>query len=71
MLSILDKKVKEMLNLEENILYRYDELNDKLRAIMDPKKHEHLCGACQWRAIGLCKDTFDKVAEKTPEFAIK
>lgn len=63
-LSILDEKVKQLLSLEENILYGYKDLNDKLRNLLNPKKHEHLCGSCQWRSVGLCKDTF---AKKTAE----
>lgn len=59
-LALLDNKVKMLLNLTENITYRYEELQKALKEIMTVKKHETLCGSCHWRIYGLCKDTFKK-----------
>ncbi len=59
-LKILDNKVKEMLQLKENTIYKFNELMENLRNVMNPQKHKELCGACQWRAQGLCGDTFKK-----------
>ncbi len=58
-LKLLDEKVKSILNLSENITYNYNELQKALKATMTKEKHEALCGDCNWRIYGLCKDTFD------------
>lgn len=62
-LKKLDEKVKKLLGLDEKKIYRYDEILDKLKDLLDPKKHAELCGDCGWREYGLCKDTFKKVAK--------
>lgn len=56
----LDEKVKTLLNLKTGGVYFYKALNKKLKDLLDPKKHEKICGDCFWRIYGLCKDTFQK-----------
>lgn len=57
----IDEKVKYFLNLENNTLYIFKEIVEKARKLLDPQKHEQLCGDCEWRTkFGLCKDTFKK-----------
>lgn len=57
----LDEKVKNLLNIENNQFYIYSELAEKLKKILNPQKHEELCGDCGWRTkFGLCIDTFKK-----------
>lgn len=57
----LDKKVNNLLNLEENKIYRYNEILQRVQKILNPHKHKNLCGDCEWRTYGLCKDTFKKI----------
>lgn len=59
-LNIVDEKVKQILDLKDNVIYKFSELTDKLKAVMTPEKHKEFCGSCQWRAKGFCNDTFEK-----------
>ena len=60
-LKILDEKVKNLVKLENNITYQFDEILAKIKKILNSQKHRELCGECHWRDYGLCKDTFKKV----------
>lgn len=65
-LKLLDIKVKTLAKLENNFIYKYDEVLDKIKKILNPKKHLELCGDCHWRDYGLCKDTFKKLSNTIP-----
>ena len=56
----LDKRVKDMLNIKDGAVYRFQELKEKLCAIMNPQKHQDICKECGWWKQGLCHDTFEK-----------
>jgi len=56
----LDKKVKNLIGIEEGKKYLYHRLFKKINEIMTPEKHEALCKDCVWWQKGLCKDTFKK-----------
>ena len=59
-IKLLDEKVKSLVGLVDNKIYTYKELSSKVKDILNPTKHKSLCGDCQWRIYGLCKDTFSK-----------
>lgn len=56
----LDKTVINILELIEGGIYIYGEQLGKLRKILTPEKHAQICGDCEWRQLGLCKDTFER-----------
>jgi len=60
-LSQLDEKVKNILGVEADKIYNYSQVLNRLKELLDPEKHKQLCGSCEWRHFGLCKDTFKKV----------
>lgn len=54
----LDRRVSELANLKNGEFYRYHDVLAQLRRVLNPSKHEELCGECHWWE--LCKDTFQK-----------
>ncbi|MCI1272972.1 MAG: DUF1284 domain-containing protein [Clostridiaceae bacterium] len=56
----LDKKIKELLNIEDGEIYPFNTLRTKLLNIMTKEKHHGICKDCGWLKWGLCKDTFEK-----------
>ena len=65
-LKILDDQVKNLINIKDNVIYRFNDLMAKVREVMTPEKHKELCGSCQWRSKGLCNDTFQKQSGVEP-----
>ena len=61
----IDMAVKKILKLRLGGVYVYKEINDKLKGLLNPKKHATLCGDCFWRTLGFCKDTFKKQLKKS------
>lgn len=61
-LSTLDDKVKDMLFLKTGLVLTWNQLMERVYAIMNKDNHKELCGNCEWRRAGLCEDTFDKNA---------
>lgn len=59
-IKTLDKAVMNILGIVESGIYLYGEQLGKLRKILTPEKHAQICGDCEWRQIGLCKDTFER-----------
>lgn len=56
----LDDAVMNILKLTEGGIYVYGEKLEQLRSILTSQKHAEICGDCEWRFFGLCKDTFKK-----------
>lgn len=56
----LDEKVRSLLGLKTDMIYKYNEISKKLSEILNPQKHFEICGDCGWRKHGLCQDTFKK-----------
>ena len=65
-LTALDEQVKNLINIKDNVVYRFNELMDNVKEVMTPEKHKELCGSCQWRSKGLCNDTFQKQSSVAP-----
>lgn len=61
-LKTLDDKVKTLCDIKDNVVYRFNELMDKVKSVMTPNKHKELCGDCLWWNQGLCHDTFQKTS---------
>lgn len=54
------------LSLNENMVYKFSEVRERLIYTMNPKIHESICGRCgNWN---LCKDTFmrSEIASSIP-----
>ncbi len=61
-LAKLDSKVKELLFLKTGLILTWNQLMERVYAIMNKNNHKELCGNCEWRRQGLCEDTFEKKA---------
>lgn len=60
----LDIAVKKILGLKTGDIYLYSDLNKKIKDLLNPEKHAKICGDCDWRAFGVCTDTFAKITNK-------
>ena len=58
--SLLDKCVKNLLDLKDGEIYSYKEQQEKLKKILDKNKHAEICEKCAWWIKGLCQNTFSK-----------
>ncbi|MGN0014443.1 MAG: DUF1284 domain-containing protein [Candidatus Gastranaerophilaceae bacterium] len=59
-LSKLDEKVKDMLFLKTGLVLTWNQLMERVYAIMNKDNHKEVCGNCEWRRAGLCEDTFSQ-----------
>ena len=60
-----DKKVCQMLHLQENEIYTYRELQIRAKKYLDPQDFEEICGNCNWNKMGLC--SYEKLMQRLPE----
>lgn len=61
-LAQLDDKVKDLLFLKTGLVLTWNQLMERVYAIMNKDNHKDLCGNCEWRRAGMCENTFNKVA---------
>ncbi len=54
----IDNKVKDLLQISENCMYKFSEIKTKLIKVITAQKQEELCHDCAWWKKGLCRDSF-------------
>lgn len=60
-----DKRVCQMLHLQENKIYTYRELQIRAKKYLDQQNFEEICGDCNWNKLGLC--SHEKLMQRLPE----
>lgn len=57
----LDSNVINLLNIEKNKPYAYDEILEILTKNLSINKFNNICNTCQWFEYGYCKDAISKL----------
>lgn len=60
-----DKKVCQMLHLQENEIYTYRELQIRAKKYLDQQNFEEICGNCNWKKQGFC--SYGKLMQRLPD----
>ncbi|CAH2212545.1 DUF1284 domain-containing protein [Tepidibacter aestuarii] len=63
--TALDSKVIDLLNLEKDKTYTYNELLEILKNNLSIEKFSRICSSCQWFEYGYCKEAMSKLLKMT------
>ncbi|WFD09337.1 DUF1284 domain-containing protein [Tepidibacter hydrothermalis] len=61
----LDLNVINLLNIQKNKTYTYDDILDILSTNLSIDKFNRICSNCQWFEYGYCKDALSKLLKIT------